>query len=68
MDSDVDMAREAKDISDRTMSLLRELDSLSLDERLNLMRNTAGAMPPEFQLREYIFWQSCRAYNTHSSS
>lgn len=53
VDSDIDMAREPKDISDRTMGLLRALDSLSLDERLDIMRNTAGALPADFQLREY---------------
>lgn len=51
MDSDVEMAREAKDLPDATMSLVRDLDSLSLEQRLSVMRNTAGALSPQDQLR-----------------
>lgn len=51
MDSDIEMAREAKDLPDATMSLVRDLDALSLGQRLSVMRNTAGALSPQDQLR-----------------
>lgn len=50
--SDVDMSRETKDLTDTTMDLVRELDSLSLEHRLGVMRDTAGALSPADQLRE----------------
>jgi hypothetical protein len=48
--SDLDMARDLKDSSDRTMDLVRELDTLSIANRLSILRNTAGALSPEDQL------------------
>jgi hypothetical protein len=48
--SDVDMARELKESSDRTLDLVRELDTLSITDRLSVLRNTAGALSPEDQL------------------
>jgi hypothetical protein len=48
--SDVDMARELKESSDRTMDLVRELDTLSITDRMSVLRNTAGALSPEDQL------------------
>ena len=48
--SDVDMARELKESSDRTLDLVRELDTLSITDRLSVRRNTAGALSPEDQL------------------
>jgi hypothetical protein len=50
LDSDVDMARELKESSDRTLDLVRELDTLSIAGRLSILRNTAGALSPEDQL------------------
>lgn len=50
--SDVDMARDMKESSDRTMDLVRELDSLSLADRLSVMRNTVGGLSPHDQLCE----------------
>lgn len=50
MGSDVDMARDLKESSDRTMDLVRELDNLSIADRLSILRNTAGALSPEDQL------------------
>lgn len=52
--SDVDMAQERKDSSETTMDLAHELESLSLEVRLGVMRNTAGALSPEDQLREFV--------------
>jgi hypothetical protein len=52
--SDVDMARDLKDSSDRTMDLVRELDTLSIADRLSILRNTAGALSPEDQLRKSV--------------
>ncbi len=48
--SDVDMAREVKDFAASNLSLVRQLDSLSLEDRLSVMRNTAGLLSPEDQL------------------
>lgn len=48
--SDVDMARELKESSDRTLDLVRDLDNLSIADRLSVLRNTAGALSPEDQL------------------
>jgi hypothetical protein len=48
--SDVDMARELKESSNRTLDLVSELDTLSIADRLSVLRNTAGALSPEDQL------------------
>jgi hypothetical protein len=47
---DVDMARDLKESSERTMDLVRELDALSITDRLSILRNTAGALSPQDQL------------------
>jgi hypothetical protein len=52
--SDVDMARELKESSDRTLDLVRELDILSIADRLSVLRNTAAALSPEDQLCMFI--------------
>lgn len=52
--SDVDMARDLKESSDRTMDLVRELDNLSIADRLSILRNTAGALSPEDQLCKFV--------------
>ena len=51
--SDIDMARDLKESSDRTLDLVRELDTLSITDRLSVLRNTAGALSPEDQLCKY---------------
>jgi F-box and WD-40 domain protein 1/11 len=46
-----------KDASDRTTHLVGQLDSLSLLDRLSVMRNTAASLSPQDQLRksrEYV--------------
>ena len=48
--SDVDMARDLKESSDRALDLVRELDTLSIIDRLSVLRNTAGALSAEDQL------------------
>ena len=52
--SDVDMARDLKESADRTLDLVRELDTLSIADRLSILRNTAGALSPEDQLRMFV--------------
>ena len=49
---DVDMARELKESSDRTLDLVRELDGLSVADRMSVMRNTVAALSAQDQLCE----------------
>ena len=53
--SDVDMARDMKESADRTLDLVRELDTLSIADRLSILRNTAGALSPEDRLCMFIY-------------
>lgn len=50
--SDAEMAGNMKDASDRTTHLVGQLDSLSLLDRLSVMRNTAAGLSPQDQLRK----------------
>lgn len=50
---DVDMARELKESSDRTLDLVRELDTLSIADRMSVMRNTVAALSPQDQLCQF---------------
>jgi len=50
MGSEPDMAGIMKDASERTTHLVGQLDSLSLLDRLSVMRNTAASLSPQDQL------------------
>jgi hypothetical protein len=52
--SDAEMAGNMKDASDRTTHLVGQLDSLSLLDRLSVMRNTAASLSPQDQLRKSL--------------
>jgi hypothetical protein len=49
--SEVDMARDLKESSGRMLGLIRELDTLSIADRLSVLRNT---LSPQDQLRECV--------------
>jgi hypothetical protein len=36
------------------LGLIRELDTLSIADRLSVLRNTVGALSPQDQLRECV--------------